>query len=160
MANIPAIHVDDENAAGKIAHLVPYLCQYQHLYNLTGDKIPARCKFTVQKISRASAQGSTAQRQKLKPRYQIEFSNTSTSSCSKQYLTILNLQPGYGVTQLVPPNNEESMEVISGKSIPPRTVAIIVTELLAAASSKPGFKMRDTFIALVTDRPTSFEDYI
>ncbi|KAI1822067.1 caspase domain-containing protein [Xylaria intraflava] len=93
-------------------------------------------------------------------RHELHFENLSHST--QYYVTIFNLTPTYGITQLFPQDGGDSFAVERQSCIPETRIDIFAPELIKrrAASASPGFEMRDIIKVIITGTTTNFEHYV
>lgn len=166
MADVPSLESNDPELAEKLAHVLPRLCAYQRLANLNPQiksRFPLDYEYLIEKVEHQEdmypeySDEEDEESANPGPSYDLKFRNKSTK---KLFVTILNLQPAYGISQVMPAKGEGSREVQAGEWIPNIPLEIQPPALLAAASKQPGFKMRDTFKVLITTKAMNFSHYI
>lgn len=165
--HVPTLQLDDTNLVKKLAYLIPHLCSYQRLSNLkplnTPPKTPAY-EFTMElKGTKANPalgdfDNPNPNAPPQMPYYEVNFRNKAQVPL---YLTILNLGPVYGISQIYPLEAGSSAALSPGEGMEPLQIDIAVPNLLLDdASTQPGFQMHDKFKALITSKETDFRQYL
>ncbi|KAH6971243.1 caspase domain-containing protein [Ilyonectria sp. MPI-CAGE-AT-0026] len=162
LQNVPSLTATDEHIAQKLVYLLPHLCAYQRLVELTSASISwaPSYEFTIteydDKDDDWENEDKTSDSKSLAT-WKIRFKNTGAVPL---YVTILNLSPAYGVSQIFPRQNASSSAVGENQEIEPAIIDMEVPSLLQDAAKKPGFKMRDVIKAIVTTEQTNFGHYL
>ncbi|KAH7241206.1 caspase domain-containing protein [Fusarium tricinctum] len=160
--NIPTLKTTDGRIAQKLVSLLPHLCAYQRLVELTPKLMSwtPSYEFTITEYDNKdddwNKENENSNSKSLAV-WEIRFKNTGTVPI---YLTILNLSPVYGISQMFPGQNASSCAVGVNKEIEPAIIDIEVPNLLRDAAKEPGFKMRDLIKAMITTEQTNFSHYL
>ncbi|KAH7493927.1 hypothetical protein FOMA001_g38 [Fusarium oxysporum f. sp. matthiolae] len=162
LQNIPTLKVTDGYIAQKLVYLLPHLCAYQRLLELTPTSTSwtPSYEFIITEYDSKDddwKEEDEVSNSKSLAAWKIRFKNTGAAPI---YLTILNLSPVYGVSQIFPGQNASSCAVAVNKEIEPAIIDMEVPSLLQGAAKKPGFKMRDLIKAIITAEQTNFCHYL
>jgi hypothetical protein len=161
LPNIPTLRADDPRVAQKLVYLLPHLCSYQQLAELapTPDSWTPPYEFVISKPDDTDDSESESEDDSLAV-WKIQFKNQFTKLDDKAlYVTIFNLSPAYGVSQLYPGQGASSEAVRAEKSAS-MIIRMRPPKLLQVAAEQPGFSMRDVIKVIITSEQAYFGHYV
>lgn len=95
---------------------------------------------------------------KARPSKQVYFRNLGAST---QFVTILNLTPAFGVYQVYPYDDAQSIAVEPGNELPHKLIVDIELPAILSVSAAPRLvEARDILKVFITSRQQSFEHYL
>lgn len=172
MENVPSLDHNDDSIARTLSLIVRHLSPYQRLTNLAAREDSTnpwnpRYEFEIKRIHDVNRSNSPTLPAKVQ--YGVVFKNTEPcpirilnqeEEALTQFITIFNLDPTYGITQIFPDEGADSFEVYPREAIDPKfKLNITVPPQLQAASQQPGFQMHDKIIVLISSKATNFRHY-
>ena len=152
MQNIPRLRIDAAEMPKNLMSLLQHLQSYQVVAALkrptSAQSLPYEFEIKEDMVPQGDEDSLAS--------WKIQFKNLHNRPV---YVTILNLNPVYGVHQILPDQESNSIAVDPGRGIPELIVDIHVPSLLKPLEKKPDFTMTDVVKLIVTTQRTGFRYY-
>ncbi|RMZ84082.1 hypothetical protein DV737_g1252, partial [Chaetothyriales sp. CBS 132003] len=161
---IPRIQHDDKHLLNKIMSVLRHIYAYCMLRDLqppTNAKKPLY-DFEVREVEASKA----SKAEKVLASKEIFFKNRESLPTQiqtlnhTQFITILNLTSSFGVGQILPYDDDQSIAVEPGKAIPELIIDILAPENFGQDGASLPEKLRDTLKLFITARPQSFAHHL
>jgi hypothetical protein len=161
---IPCIKHDDEHLVKKMASVLRHIHRFCTLRDLKPSATYKTPLYDFQVLDVGADDASKDP--KVLASKQIIFKNLEAPPANPytlhqtQFITILNLTSVFGVYQVFPYDDAQSIAVEPGNPIPELIVDIVLPEIFDQLGAQRPAKLRDTLKIFMTSRQQSFAHYL
>lgn len=153
---VPCIQHDDKHLINKFLSVLQKVHDFRKLRDLRPSAADYKPSYDFQILD--SKPDSDLKDAKARPSKQVYFRNLGAST---QFVTILNLTPAFGVYQVYPYDDAQSIAVEPGNELPHKLIVDIELPAILSVSAAPRLvEARDILKVFITSRQQSFEHYL